>query len=174
MANLMQFSAIGATAIALLIELFLHRYQRATLAIANLQTGGKGSRQEIAGLQMAMMPDWVGPVGLLGNLATGLAAVLLYFAFSWWGVIGIALVYMLGPAIGGIYIPIMPYAWCLASIEEHLKSSQLKLMTGQRLPIGAMTDLSESLQLSTLVHDLVMDSANGKRNVEAIAAGRIA
>lgn len=171
-----QFVAIGAAAIALLIDLFLHRFQRATLAIANLQTAGKGSRQEIARLQMAMMPDWVGAVGLLERLFAIIAAVLLYFAFSWWGVIGFALLYLLGlfAGIGGVFIPIVPYSWYLASIEKHLDSSRLKLLTEQRLPTGATLDLVESMDLSRLAQDLAEDSATGKISVEAVAAGRIA
>jgi hypothetical protein len=173
--HVVQIAAIAAAAATLLIDLLLHRFQRTTLAIANLQTVGKGSRQEIARLQMAMTPFWIVPVALLEKLMAVTAAVLLYVAYAWWGVIGFGLLYLMGifAGIGGVFIPIMPYPFYLASIEKYLESSRLKLVTGQRLPAGATVDIVESMALSHLANGLAEDSANGKTSVEAIAAGRI-
>lgn len=170
-----QIVAIGAAAIALLLDLFSHRFQRATLAVSNLQTKGKASREETARLQMALMPDWVGTAALLEKAMAIIAAILLYFAFASWAVAAFAISYLLGlfAGIGGVFIPLMPYAWYLASIEKHLESSRLKLVAGQRLPTGATIDVVESMDLSRLTRELADESTTGKLSVEAIAAGRI-
>jgi hypothetical protein len=171
----MQIAAIASAAIALLIEVFLHRFQRATLAVANLQTEGKGGRQEIARLQMAMMPDWVGAVVVLEKLAAAIAAVLLYLAYSWWGVVVFAILYLPGifAGVGGVFIPFLPYSWYLRSIERHLEKCRIKLVTEQLLPAGATVDLIESMDLGRVVQELAEGAATGTSSVEAIAAGRI-
>jgi hypothetical protein len=143
----MHVAALAFAAVALLFGLASHRYQRTTLAIAKLQSDGKGTLQEISRLQLAMMPDWIGRVVLLERLSAAIAVVLLYFAYSWWGVLSFGVVYFLGlfAGIGGVFIPIMPYSWNLKSLERRLEQSHLKLVKGARQPLGATDDLLESM-----------------------------
>lgn len=171
---MLQGAALIAAVVVLLISLLTHKFQRATLAVANLRTEGKGSRSEIARLQMAMSPDWVGHVALFEYVLAVVAATLIYFAFSWWILIGFGVAYLgLFAGIGVAFIPLMPHSWNLASIEKHLNSVCLSSALGQRLPIGATTDVSELLSLTSLVGDLREDLLAGKVSVESIAAGYI-
>lgn len=124
---------------------------------------------------MAMTPNWIGHLALLEYLLALIAAVLFYLAFSWWGVIGFGIVYLLGlfASLGGLLIPIMPHSWNLTAIEKHLENCRVSNALGQRLPTGATADLSESWHLSLLAGELREEFAAGRMSVERIAAGYV-
>lgn len=169
----MQFAAVAVAASVLLIDVLTHRFQRATLAVANLATEGKGTRQEIGRLQLAMTPDWIGSIGLLEYALAAIAAVLLYLAFPWWALLAFGVLYLGGlfAGLAGLVIPIMPHAWNLVAIDKHLEHCRLAGALGKRLPHGATTDTSESLNLGNLADELRQEFSAGKVSVESIAAG---
>jgi hypothetical protein len=120
-----------------------------------------------------MTPDWVGHLGLLEYASAAVAAVLLYLAFSWWGLISFGILYLCGifAGLGGLVIKLMPHAWNLAKIEKHLEECRLTEALGRPLPYGASTDLGESLHLGFLANDLREEFIAGRVSVESVAAG---
>jgi hypothetical protein len=168
----MQIAAIAVTLIVLLIDLFTHRFQRATLAVANLKTEGNSDRQEIGRLQLAMTPEWIGHCALLEYTLAAVAAVQLYLAFQWWVLLALGVLYLGGMLAGlvGPVVPLMPHAWNLAVIGRHLNHCRLAAAIGERLPNGA-TDMIESLYLGELADGLREEFAIGKVSVERVAAG---
>jgi len=171
---MLQIAALVVAAVALLINTLTHRFQRATLALANLHTQGTGDRNEIGRLQLAMMPDWMGHIILLEYGIALAAATLLYFAFPWWVLIILTLAYLgLFSGICGSFLPFMPHSWNLKKIESHLDDVVLRSTFVQRLPVGSSTDESELLSLASLVSNFRMDCIAGNVSLESIAAGNL-
>jgi hypothetical protein len=136
-------------------------------------TEGKSTRQEIARLQLAMTPDWIGRLTLLEWFCALVAVVTLFIGFRWWALGCFGVLYLLGIFAGfvGLIIPLMPYAWNLNAVLKHLERSRMSLMLGKQLPSGATTDITESFQLSHLAETLREAFGDGKMSVERCATG---
>ena len=168
----MQAAAIVVTALLFLLDIGTHRFQRATLAVANIQNGGTGSRNEIARLQMAMTPDLVGALKLLEWVFGVAAFVLLLFGFSWWVVLILGVLYLSGifAGIGALIFKVMPHSWNLAVIEKHLYDVRQSHYVGGYLLRGAAS-ADESLELNLLATELREEFEAGRASVERCAYG---